>query len=222
MSSEREEIRWELDKIFEFVNWLITLHQSEQKSFWEQYEKTHSGLITARNSIIAGIGFGIGVIIGLISIGELERTFVDFLGFGLIVAGMVFIGTNVLLYLVGKKFQELYKAYENDILELLELKGWLLGASIKDRPQNKEQIIFLTEFTYVISQVIAHNIESKIHELLKKEIEELVDVNKPYVIAKKNIEHYKKLNLKIVKTIEKFIDEFEKMKNQTANLDKLT
>lgn len=210
MSSEKEEIRWELDKIFEFVNWIITLHQSEQNSFWEQYEHSHSGLITLRNSIIAGIGFGIGVIIGLISIGELERTYVDFLGFGLIVAGMVFIGTNVLLYLVGKKFQELYQAYENDVLELLELKGWLLGVSIKDKPQNKGQIIFLTEFTYVISILIAHNIESKIHELLKKEITELVDVQKAYAIAKKDFEDYKKIDLKIVKTIEKFIDEFEK------------
>ena len=215
MTSDKEEIRWELDKIFEFVNWLITLHQREQKSIWEGYEKSHSGGITARNSIIAGIGFGIGVLISLISIGELERTFVDFLVYGMIGAGIVFIGMNVLLYFVGKKYRLLYEAYENDVLALLELKGWLLGASIKDKPQNKEQIIFLTEFTYVISQVIAHNMESKIHELLKKEITEVVDVNQPYAIAKKNFEHYKKIDLKIVKTIEKFINEFEK--NEKSN-----
>jgi len=216
MSSEREEIRWELDKIFEFVNWLITLHQSEQKLIWEQYEKTHSGVITARNSIIAGIGFGIGVIIGLISIGELERTFVDFLVYGLIGAGIVFIGMNVLLYFVGKKYQLLYEAYGNDILALLELKGWLLGGSIKDRPQNKEQIVFLAEFTYVISIVIGHNIQLKIRELFKEEITETIDTQKPYVIAKKNLEHYKKIDLRIIQTIEKFIDEFEKNKKSNS------
>jgi len=205
MSSDREEIRWELDKIFEFVNWLINLHQSEQKTVWAQYEKTHSGGITVRNSIIAGIGFGIGVIISLVSIGELEREFVDFVVYGLIGAGIVFIGINVLLYFVGKKYQLLHLAYETDILELLELKGWLLGASIKDKPKNKEQIIFLTEFTFVISQVIGHNIQLKIQDLFKEEPQELKDVQKTYVIAKKNLEHYKKLDLKIIKTIEKFV-----------------
>ena len=117
---------------------------------------------------------------------------------------------NVLLYFVGKKYRLLYEAYENDVLALLELKGWLLGASIKDKPQNKEQIVFLAEFTYVISQVIGHNMQLKIHELFKEEPAETIEMQEAYGVAKKNLENYKKLDLRIIQTIEKFIDEFEK------------
>ena len=209
MSNEREEIRWELDKIFEFVNWLIHLHQNEQKTTWDNYEKIHSDRIKARNSIIAVIAFGIGVIISLVSIGELEKEYVGFVVYGLIGAAIVFVGTNVLLFIIGKKYQLLNEAYENDIMELLELKGWLLGASIKDKP-NKEQIMFLTKFTFVISQVIGYNIQLKIQNLFKQNPPELNEIKEAHQIGKENLECYKKLDLKIVKTIENFIQEFEK------------
>lgn len=216
LKKDREEIRWELDKIFEFLNWLFHLHQNEQKTFWEGYEKIHSGFIKGRNSIIAVVAFGIGVIISLVSIEELEREYVGFVVYGLIGAAIVFIGTNILLYFIGKKFVLLNEAYENDVTELLELKGWLLGASIKDKP-NKEQIMFLTKFTFVISQVIGYNIGLKAQKLFKQDHPELKEVKEGYQIAKENLEHYKKLDLKIVKTIEKFIKDFEKkdkMKNK--------
>jgi len=213
MSSEREEIRWELDKIFEFLNSLLHLHQNEQKTIWDGYEKIHSGFIKGRNSIIAGVAFGIGIIISLVSIEELEREYVGFVVYGLIGAAIVFIGTNILLYFVGKKYQLLNEAYENDVTELLELKGWLLGASLKDKP-NKEQIMFLTKFTFIISQVIGYNIQLKSKNLFKQAPPELKEVKVAHQIAKENLEHYKKLDLKIVKTIEKFIKDFEKLSNK--------
>lgn len=209
MSIEREEIRWELDKIFEFVNYIIDLHENEKKSFWSNYEITHSSGIKIRNSIIAVIGFVIGVIISLISIRELESSYVDFIVYGFVIAFIIFFGTNILLYFVGRKYLELDNAYRKDVSELLELKGWLIGATIKDKP-NKEQVMFLAKFTFVISQVIGYNIQLKTQNLFKVEPLELNEYQETIKTVKENLEHYKKLDLKIVKTIEDFIKEFEK------------
>lgn len=168
--------------------------------------------ITARNSIMAGIGFGIGIIISLVSIEELGREYLAFVSYGLIAAAIVFIGTNLLLNISGKKYLSINTSYANDLLGLFELKGWFIGASIKDKP-NKEQIDFLAKFTFVISLVISYNIQLKLQELFKVDNPEIKSIEDAYQIAKDNLEYYKKLDLRIVKVVEKFVEEFGKRKD---------
>ena len=218
MSSDREEIRWELDKILDFLNSLIQLHQSEQNVFWDIYEKIHSWFISGRNSIIAVIGFGIGIIISLVAIEELGREYVVLIVYGLVGASIVFVGINIFLNKIIKKYQIVNEAYAKDFLELLEIKGWLIGASIKDKP-NKEQIMFLVKFTFVISQVISYNIQLKIQTVFKGDRPEIKGIEEAYQIAKEDLEHYKKLDLKIVKTIEEFVRDFEKKDKKKKTFD---
>ena len=215
---DREEIRWELDKILDFLNSLIQLHQSEQNAFWNIYEKIHSWFINGRNSIIAVIGFGIGIIISLVAIEELGREYLIFIVYGLVGASIVFVGINIFLNKIGKKYQTVNEAYANYFLELLETKGWLLGASIKDLP-TKEQLIFLVNFTFVISQVIGYNIQSKLKNFFKGNYPEFKAVKQAFLIAKENLEEYKKLDLKIVKTIEEFVRDFEKKDKKKKTFD---
>jgi hypothetical protein len=203
VSAEREGVRWKLDKILSLLDGLIQMHQTEQKSYSDYWESLSNSIHQVRNTILAGIGFGIGILISLITIDVFQKSDVNFIIYGLIGSGIIYFGSNAILHFNFKKYQSLNEVYENDLIELYEFKGWLIG-SITSEEVKQEHVELLKNLIHVVTQSIGYDLKLKTKELFnesepdKKEYEDSIN------IAKENLDYFKKIELKIIKRIERF------------------
>jgi len=201
--SDREEIRWKLDKIFSLLDSIIQIHQTEQKSYTDYWESLSTSIHQARNTLLAIIGFGIGVLISLITIDIFQKSDVNFIIYGLVAAGIIYFGSNIGLRLIYKKYQSLNELYEKDLIDLYEFQGGLIGDAISEEIK-QDHLEFLKKIIHVVTQAMDYELRLKRYELFKEEKPDKKEYEDSIKIAKENLNYFKKMNLKIVKKIEKF------------------
>ena len=212
MSTDREEIRWKLQILSDLVSSTIETHEGERKKLEETWEKLERGLSEARNIWLGGIGFAIGIWISLISIGSVPKEQAWYIIIGMVLGFVIFVGINLYVGKMGRKFYVLDNKYEQDKLDLLKFEGWLLGRSMRE-DVTLEQIAILLIFMGVITQILSYDLKYLAHKTFKSEKPKKEDFQVTYELAKNNLAHIQSLGLKEeCNRIESFIKEFEKYK----------
>ncbi|OLB91888.1 MAG: hypothetical protein AUH25_01655 [Thaumarchaeota archaeon 13_1_40CM_38_12] len=209
MSADREEIRWKLGLLLDSFTNTMEYHEGERSKIEETYDKIERTITEARNNWLAGIAFGIGTWISLIAIGYAPKEQAWYIIIGMVIGFAIFIGTNTHMGKLFVKFRVLDDKYEQDMLDLMRLKGWLQGRSMRE-DVTLQQIVLLVIFFSVFTKVISYEMEHLGHRILKLEKPKKEDFQQWYESAKTNLNNFQILGLKEeCKRIESFIKEFE-------------
>ena len=212
MTENREEIRWKLSLLSELITVELEQHEGERKELEEKSDKYTQALFTSRNTAMAGIGFVIALWISLISIGAVPTENAWYIIIGIVAAAIIFFGINLLSYKIGDKYYSLDTVYRKYTLDMLNIKGWALGVSMKE-DVNFSQILTITNFINVFVHVIAFSLQTKANELLNYDKPKLKDFRQYYEIAKNYNDQFKMLGLPNQnKEIETFMRKFETKK----------
>ena len=206
--SDREEIRWKLKNLQEIISAVVDAHQSEQDNIIENWKETSNAVIKGRNTTLGAIGFGIILLVSLVSIGEIDRENVNYIPMAIIVAFVIYLGINAIVYKLGQKFYDISDEYNKDNLELLEFKGWIIGYSMRE-DVTFEQIKLLILFVQVITQSISYHLKNLGYKKLNSEKPDQDEFRTHYDNAKKYLKYFEKINVKLVGKIKSFISEFE-------------
>lgn len=206
--SDREEIRWKLSNFSQFISNSINLHEKEQDNVAKIRNDVHRDLIQGRNTLVGGIGFGILLIISLISIEVLDKFYILIVPIAIVVALLIYVGFNFLTDKILKKYYELDNEYQTQIVELLEFEGWFTGYSFREDIDNK-QIMFLLYYVTVFVNAIAYDIKSKSAEILGGEKPKIEDHSQYYEIIKENMVEAEKLTTNATLRIKNFIEKIE-------------
>ncbi len=206
--SDREEIRWKLKNLQEIISAVVDAHQSEQDNIIENWKETSNAVIKGRNTTLGAIGFGIILLVSLVSIGEIDRENVNYIPMAIIVAFVIYLGINAIVYKLGQKFYDISDEYNKDNLELLEFKGWIIGYSMRE-DVTFEQIKLLILFVQVITQSISYHLKNLGYKKLNSEKPDQDEFRTHYDNAKKYLNYFEKINVKLVGKIKSFISEFE-------------
>ena len=206
--SDREEIRWKLKNLQDIISAVVDAHQSEQDNIVESWKETSNAIIKGRNTVLGTIGFGIILLVSLVSIDEFNRDYVNYIPMAIVVAFVIFLGINVIVFKLGQKFYDISDEYSKDNLELLEFKGWIVGYSLRE-DVTFEQIKFLILFVQVMTQSISYHLKDLGYKKLRSEKPNQDEFRTHYGNAKKYLNYFEKINVKLVGKIKSFINEFE-------------
>ncbi|MGI0057173.1 MAG: hypothetical protein ACREAK_07345 [Nitrosarchaeum sp.] len=211
MSSDREEIRWKMQVLSEMMSNMLAEHKNEKEVLNNWLEMRNKSWIELRNTMLTGIGFGIGIWISLISIGIIDKMHAWFIVIGIASGAAIYIGINVYLFKVTKDIIPLVTLYEKQTYELIKLKGWIAGRSMRE-DVTRDLIELLGAFIVVSSQASVYEARQYVHtkfkEAKKPNQEEFRD---GYNIAKNHLDSFQIPGLnEAYSRIESFIKDFEK------------
>jgi len=147
--SDREEIRWKLSNIQEVLAISRDEHEKEQENFQKAWKDLSEQLIRGRNTLVGGIGFGVLLIISLISIDSISNDYVWIIPVGIIVALVLYVIINIILKLQADKYYELDDEYQQQVLDLIEFESWYIGYSLRDEI-TADNIWFSLHFVVVV------------------------------------------------------------------------
>lgn len=209
MSVDREEIKWKFQLLLETMRVARSSHENEQRDLHEMATQDLTELKEARNSILAGIGFAIGILVSLISIGVLSNDHVWFIILGIIAGVGIFVGFNMLTYrragthgIVNAKFRAV-------TLDFLGIEGKIAGIAMRE-DLRKEDVLLLTVFVSVIGQAFSYDLGYFAAEKLKLQKPSQDTFRNAYEMTKNQLELIKQTNLReYIPKLESFVKEFE-------------
>jgi len=213
MNEDREEIRWKLKNLHDMIDSSLEGHQKESEDFKNDWRELSTAFIHGRNTIIGGIGFGILLLISLISIEVIGNENTLYIPISIVVIIGIFLGINLYLNWLGKKYFELDEEYTKQILELLEFQGWMLGHSMREDIKF-ERIILLLYFVVAFGKASSYQLKYKAYNIFGGVEPDQSEFLEAYEIAKKNLQMFEPINVKAVKRIKSFVQDFESHKKE--------
>lgn len=190
-------------------------HENEQNMVYESGLLVISELKEIRNNFLAGLGFAIGILISLISIGILEKTHVWFILIGIFAGIGIFVGINVKTFRTGVRYGLVIAKFRSITLELLKIEGKISGIAMTEdiRP---EHIMLIANFLYLITQALSYEIGHFSSDKLGSGKPEQDIFRNAYEAMKTQIELIKQTNLKeYAPRLELFVKEFEANEKRT-------
>ena len=207
--SEREEIRLILQTLSDSTHIAIEANENERESIRKYYERNDALWREARNNILAGIGFGIGILISLIAIEIIERNSVWYILVGIIIGIVVFFSINSYLFKQEKKFYTLDAKYQQTSSEILTLMGQINALLIYGNP-TREQAIMYSTFIFIIGETLSYELGYLAHDIYNAQKPENTKFQVAYNVAKIFLTQFKTLNLpEYHQKIESFIKQYE-------------
>jgi len=166
MSSEREEIRWKFQMLIDSMNNGIQLIENDRTGFLDYLEKYSHERKEIRNTLLGMIAFGIGLLVSLISIKIVEDSWVWLIIPALIGAATIYLITNFRVYYTALKINNLNSKCLLNINELIKLKGFFTGLSLReDLP--KELILKLIPYSNYIGLIVIYELINYSHDIIK-------------------------------------------------------
>ncbi|MCH7648393.1 MAG: hypothetical protein IIA83_07295 [Thaumarchaeota archaeon] len=208
--SDREEIRWKFQVMFDAMDTVIQLLENERTGLQNNLEKYAHERKEIRNTLLGMIAFGIGLLVSLISIKIIEGDTAWYIIPALIGAGAIYLITNIGVYSTALKFHKLNSKYLLIIEELIKIKGHLSGKSLNEEIK-KEQVVKVIQYSYLIGQIFAYELGHFGHNIIKSPKPNQEQYREAYDIIKQNLDEIKEIGVKDHKIrFDLFLKEFEK------------
>ena len=206
--SDREEVRWKLSNLQKLVSSAINRYEKHFDIVYAEGENLYKKAIQERNTLVGGIGFGILLVISLVSMELLSEDYVVSIPIGIGVALTIFALINILATERMKKYNEFIQEFQIQKSELTELEGWLTGIAIRDDIKS-ENIFTLTYLVSSIFDVMDYDLELTKHRILGLEKPNIEKHAQSCNKIKYNLENSEIPDLKIILRLKKFLKQLD-------------
>ena len=213
MSFDREEIRWRFQLFLENIKTVMVWAENQRQILSKAFDKEIKDVEKTRNYFLAAIAFGVTIGASLIVAEKIENFYSFYLITAAIIGIVIFMLTNLYIYKKTDEQTKINLSYFDAINgELLPLMGDITTLALKE-DHKKEDLDLVQNYIATYAVAIGFDVSMTLMKTLKLEDIDKKRFEEGFQNGKNNLENFKKFNFKLgTKRIEKFIDEFEKMK----------